>query len=170
MKKLLFTAIALFPMVLFASSANVETDIFERTVNFIIFVAIVYYILADKAKSFFANRSTGIQGELDKVQELKKESEQEVSNAQEELEKAKRISSEIIEDANADISSIKSQIQTTVEQEIVILMKNFDEKLEIETKKLKKEVVSEILDELLNNDNINVTQNDVANIILSKVA
>jgi len=168
-KKILFTLVALSPMILFASS-SVETDIFPRTVNFIIFVAILYYIPADKARVFFADRTSGIQSELDKVQELKKESAKKVSDAKEELEKAKQLATEIIEDANADISSIKTQIEESIVQEIAILTKNLDEKLEVETKKIKKEVVSEILDELLSNDNIDVTQDDVANIILSKVA
>jgi F-type H+-transporting ATPase subunit b len=158
------------PLALFANDANVETDILQRTVNFLIFVAIIYYLLADKIKVFFSDRTASIQSELDKVQQILKESETKVSNAQAELENAKKIASEIINTANSDISSIKTKIEESVEQEIAYLSKNFDEKIEVETKKIKKEVVNEVLNELLSEDNIALSQNDLANIVLKKVA
>ncbi len=170
MKKFLFTLIALSPLALFASDANVETDILERTVNFVIFASIIYYLLADKIKAYFADRTQGIQSELEKVQEMKKESEAKVQDAQDELEKAKKIAAELIEDAKSNVDSIKSQIENNIEQEIAILLKNFDEKIDVETKKIKKEVVEEILEELLSNDNIAITQDELTAIILNKVA
>ncbi len=169
MKKLLFTLIALSPMVLFASE-GVETDIFQRTVNFIIFAAIIYYILADKARAFFGDRSAAIQAELEKVQDLKKETEAKVENAQAQLEKAKQIADEIVKDAQANVDSIKNKIEADMDQEIAQLMKNLDEKLDVESKKIKREVVEEILEELLKDENINVTQDSLTSIILSKVA
>jgi len=168
-KKLLFTLIALSPMVLFASE-GVETDIFQRTVNFIIFAAIIYYLLADRARAFFGDRSAAIQAELEKVQDLKKETEAKVENAQAELEKAKQIADEIVKDAQANVDSIKNKIEANMDQEISQLMKNLDEKLDVESKKIKREVVEEILEELLKDENINVTQDSLTSIILSKVA
>ncbi len=169
MKKLLFTLIALSPIVLFASE-GVETDIFQRTVNFIIFAAIIYYILADKARAFFGDRSAAIQAELEKVQDLKKETEAKVKNAQAQLEKAKQIADEIVKDAQANVDSIKNKIEADMNQEIAQLMKNLDEKLDVESKKIKREVVEEILEELLKDENINVTQDSLTSIILNKVA
>lgn len=169
MKKILFALIALTPLTLFAASGG-ETDILQRTVNFIIFISIIYYLLADKVKAYFADRTQGIQSELEKVQDLKKESEAKVQSAQENLEKAKRIAAELIEDAKSDVDSIKTQIENNVEQEIAILLKSFDEKIDVETKKIKKEVVEEILEELLSNENIAITQDELTSIILNKVA
>ena len=57
MKKILFTLSVIIPVSLFASDANVETDILERTVNFFIFAAIIYYLLSDKLKAFFVGRT-----------------------------------------------------------------------------------------------------------------
>jgi len=170
MKKLLFILSCVTPLALFASDANVETDILQRTVNFFIFVAILYYLLADKAREFFSDRTASIQGELDKVQQVLKESEAKVEDAKVELENAKKLASEIVESASADITSIKRKIEEMVEQEIALLSKSFDDKVEVEVRKVKKEVVSEILDELLSTDNIAISQQDLANIILKKVA
>ena len=170
MKKLLFILSCVSPLALFASDASVETDILQRTVNFFIFIAILYYLLADKARAFFSDRTSSIQAELDKVQQILKESEAKVDGAKAELEDAKKIALEIVETASADTSSIKKAIEESVDNEIEYLLKSFDDKIEIETKKVKTEVVNEILEQLLNAENITISQKELANIVLKKVA
>ena len=170
MKKILLTILVIAPIALFANDSNVHTDILERTVNFFIFVAILYYLLADKLKTFFSDRTKSIQTELDKVQDLKKESEKKVSDAKLEIENAKNIADELISSANSDIEAIKTKIEVAVEQEIAYLTKSFDEKTELELRKVKKEVVSNVLNQLLSDDNIALTQEELANIVLKKVA
>jgi F-type H+-transporting ATPase subunit b len=172
MKKILFVMLFyIIPIMLFANdTCHVETDIFQRTVNFLIFIAIIYYLLADKTKDFFNKRSSSIQAELDKVQQVLKESNVKVENAKLELENAKKLANEIIETANVDVESIKTSIEENLQQEINNIYKSFDEKIKIETKKVKKEVIKEILDELLDSKNIDVSQKDLTNIILKKVA
>lgn len=168
-KKLLLMMLALTPLALFASE-GAETDIIQRTVNFVIFAAILWYLLADKIKAFFADRTLGIQGELDKVQDTLKESQAKVDDAALELEKAKKLAVEIVDGANAEIDAIKTKIAKAVDNEIANLSKNFDEKTKVETRKAKVEIVEEILGELLSSENIGVSQDELANIVLKKVA
>lgn len=170
MKKILFTLFAVVPVALFASDSDVDTDIFERTINFIIFVTIIYYLLADKLKDFFGNRTTSIQSELDKVQELVKDSKKKVADATLKVEKAKQIAIELIESANNDVDSIKKNVEVALEQEIAVLSKNFDEKTELEARKVKKEVVENVLNQLLVDENIKLSQSELTNIISKKVA
>jgi F-type H+-transporting ATPase subunit b len=170
MKKILFMMLVTSPLALFASDANVQTDILERTVNFFIFAAILYYLLADKLKTFFAERTKSIQAELDKVQDLVKESEKKVINAKQEIENAKKIADELISSANNDVEAIKRKIEVAMEKDIANLSKSFDEKAELETRKVKKEVVQSVLDQLLSNENIDLTQDELTNIVLKKVA
>jgi F-type H+-transporting ATPase subunit b len=172
MKKILFALSVLAPLALFGSDAHadVETDILQRTVNFLIFISIIYYLLADRLKGFFGDRTTSIQAELDKVQEMLKASEAKVAEAKQEVENAKKVADELIASANGDIESIKNKVEAAVEQEIAYLSKSFDEKTELERKKLKKEVVESILDQLLSDDNIAISQEDLANVVLKKVA
>jgi len=170
MKKILFTLFAVVPLALFASDSNVETDIVERTVNFLIFGAIIYYLLADKLKDFFGNRTTSIQGELDEVQELVKDSKKKVADANLEVENAKKIAVELIESANKDVDSIRKNIELAAEQEMAILSKSFDEKTELEAKKVKREVVENVLNQLLVDENIKLSQSELTNIISKKVA
>jgi F-type H+-transporting ATPase subunit b len=171
MKRILLLGLALAPVALFASSEGaVETDIVQRTVNFIIFAGILWYILADKIKAFFAERSLSIQAELDKVQDTLKASQDKVKDAQKKLEEAKKIATEIIEGAKADIDSVKQKVATAVDTDIANLNKNLEEMMKVETSKAKKEVVTEVLEELLSSENIKLTQQELANIVLKKVA
>ena len=170
MKKILFMLSAILPLALFANETNVETDILERTVNFFIFIAILYYLLADKLKAFFTDRTKSIQAELDKVQDMLKESDKRVADAKQEIEDAKKLAEELIHSANSDIEAIKTKIEVAVEQEIAFLSKSFDEKTELETRKVKKEVVQNVLEQLLSNENIALSQEELAYIVLKKVA
>lgn len=171
MKRILLLGLALAPVALFASSEGaVETDIVQRTVNFIIFAGILWYILADKIKAFFAERSLSIQAELDKVQDTLKASQDKVKDAQKKLEEAKKIATEIIEGAKSDIDSVKQKVATAVDTDIANLNKNLEEMMKVETSKAKKEVVTEVLEELLSSENIKLTQQELANIVLKKVA
>ena len=171
MKRMLLLGLALAPVALFASSEGaVETDIVQRTVNFIIFAGILWYLLADKIKAFFAERSLSIQSELDKVQDTLKASQDKVTDAQKKLAEAKKIATEIVEGAKADVDSVKQKVATAVDSDIVNLNKNLEEMMKVETSKAKKEVVTEVLEELLSSENIKLTQQELANIVLKKVA
>ena len=171
MKRILLLGLALAPVAVFASSEGaVETDIVQRTVNFIIFAGILWYLLADKIKAFFAERSLSIQAELDKVQDTLKASQDKVSDAQKKLAEAKKIATEIVEGAKADVDSVKQKVATAVDSDIANLNKNLDEMMKVEISKAKKEVVTQVLEELLSSENIKLTQDELANIVLKKVA
>ena len=170
MKRMLLLGLAIVPVALFANEGAVETDIVQRTVNFIIFAGILWYILADKIKAFFAERSLSIQAELDKVQDTLKASQEKVKDAQKKLEEAKKLATEIVEGAKADIDSVKQKVATAVDSDIVNLNKNLEEMMKVEISKAKKEVVTEVLEELLSSENIKLTQQELANIVLKKVA
>jgi F-type H+-transporting ATPase subunit b len=163
--------LAFAPMALFAAQgAETDYDIIQRTVNFVIFVSILWYLLADKAKAYFAQRSMGIQAELDKVQDTLKASQAKVDEATKKLENAKKLAVEIVNSANAEVDTIAQKVSKNADSEIANLSKNFDEKIKIETRKAKKEVVESVLNELLSSENIGVSQDELANIVLKKVA
>lgn len=171
MKKILLLGLALTPVAIFASSEGAgETDIVYRTVNFIIFVGILWFLLADKVKAYFGQRTLDIQAELDKVQDTLKASQDKVNDAQKQLDEAKKIAAEIVENAKADIDSVKQKVAIAMDTDIANLEKNLEEMMKVETAKAKKQVVAEVLEELLKSENIQLTQDELANIVLKKVA
>lgn len=162
--------IAIFlPAILFAGE-NVQTDIVPRTVNFLIFIAIIYYLLADKLKIYFDERSQSIQSQLDEVQKKLEESKRKMELARAEFEQAKEIANEFVKDSIADVNSIKNKIAKSYENDMANLLKSYNDKIELETRKAKKEVAEEVLEELLNDNNITITKDNLQNIILKKVA
>lgn len=169
-KLLLLTLLALAPVALFANSEGAETDIIQRTVNFVIFAGILWYLLADKIKAYFANRTLEIQSELDKVQDTLKASQAKVDDAAEKLENAKKLAAETVELAKSEVGALKQKVADAVDHEIAQLNRNFDERIEVETRKLQRQIVEEILEELLKSDNISLSQDELANIVLKKVA
>jgi len=169
MKRVLLL-LAIVPVTLFASDGEVQTDILVRTLNFVIFAAILWYLLAHRIKAFFANRTLEIQAELDKVQENLKASKTKVAEAQKKLDDAKITAAEIIENAKADVNSIKQKVAAAIDLDIANLNKNLDEMMKVEISKAKKEIVAQILDELLKSDNIKLSQDELVNIVLKKVA
>lgn len=170
MKKNIFLFFALFPIISFASDGSVETDIVPRTVNFLIFVAIMYYLLSDKIKAFFQDRTNTIQGKLDEVQKTLQESKKKIEDAKNELQEAKQLANDLLKEARADVDTIKKDIAKSCEDDMAYLSKNFDEKIELEARKSTKEVVDEVLGVLLSKENIAIGQKDLTNIILKKVA
>ncbi|ADG93997.1 H+transporting two-sector ATPase B/B' subunit [Arcobacter nitrofigilis DSM 7299] len=170
MNKLLLTLLALAPVALFANSDGAETDIIQRTVNFVIFAGILWYLLADKIKAFFANRTLEIQSELDKVQDTLKASQSKIDEAAVKLDEAKKLAAETVELAKSEVGALKQKVADAVDNDIAQLNRNFAEKIEVETKKVQRQVVEEILEELLKSENIALSQDELASIILKKVA
>ena len=83
---------------LFASEAAGEggTDIVQRTVNFVIFAGIIWYLLAEPVKNYFGGRSQGIADELQKVQDRLKESKQAKEAAEAKIVDANKLAEEIV--------------------------------------------------------------------------
>lgn len=84
--------------------------------------------------------------------------------------KQKKLATEIVESAKADVDSVKQKVAVAVDTDIANLNKNLDEMMKVELSKAKKQVVTEVLEELLSSDNIKLTQNELVNIVLKKVA
>ncbi len=174
MKKILLLLLlaGLFaPLALFANSdSSVHTDIISRSLNFVVFFIIMWYLLASKLRAFFAGRKEGIQAQLDKVQDLLKASEDKTLAAKQKLEDAKILSIKIIEGASSDVKLIEEKVETNTKEEINILNKHQEQRMQSQSKKSKHEALGEVLDELFDDKNISLTQDELAQIIIKKVA
>ena len=74
--KINYFLLLLAPIALFASGGEGggSTDIIPRTINFLIFAAIMYYYVADAAKEWYLGRKNEIATKLDSIQVKLKES------------------------------------------------------------------------------------------------
>ena len=172
MRKLLLL-IGLTSIGLFASSnGDVEAnyDIVARTINFLIFIAIMYYLLADKVKDFLSSRSKEIKNRLDEVQNRLLASKKEKEAAQKAVEDAQKQAQDIISTAKKDAINISENIKKTIIEEIEKLDKHSKELMEVELKNKKREVVSEVIDSILSDDTLKISEEDIAKKLIKRVA
>ncbi len=168
--KLLFLVLAFGTLAFAGDSGGGGTDILPRTVNFLIFAAIVYYLLADKVKNFFLERRESIAAKLESVQAQLKETKEARELAEKELENAKKLAAEIIETAKKESILLSDKIKNDLEEELNLLEKIFNENCELEERKMVREVVQKILEETFEDKNIVINEKEFVNLIVKKVA
>jgi len=147
-----------------------NTDIVQRTVNFLLFAGLVWYLVAEPVKNFFASRSQAIADEMKKVQDrlketadLKKEALARVSEAEkfaEELVLSSKKENKILNDAI--IAQCETDLETLVKQQAVLM--------DFEQRKMVRKVVEETLEEVLSQSADSFDKEAMANVILKKVA
>lgn len=171
MKKNIYFLVFVFsPCMLFAASGSGEVDIVERTINFVIFFALIYYFAADKIKAVFKERREGIADSLAKIQEKLQESKKAKQKVINELEEAKKNAKEIIETAHKESSIILQKSEENTKNEIEHLVRQFNESMAFERRKMEKLVIGEILNEFLNQDAVVLNKDILAQALLKKVA
>ena len=146
MKKYLFLFI--IPALVLASGEHdgaKDYDVLWRSINFILFFGILFY------------------------QKILKESAARKEQAKKDLQDAKVQGAALIETAKKEIVFAAEKIKNATEQEIANLQKSFDEQKSFEARKIKKEVVSEILDDVFASDDIKFGQDKLVKIVEKKV-
>jgi F-type H+-transporting ATPase subunit b len=166
MKKIL--ALISLSAALFANeAASHGTDIVPRTINFLIFAAILWYLIGDKVKKFFQERRESIARKFQEIEEKLKESKARKEALKAQVSEAKHMAQEIIETAKKEAELIEKKIKEQLEEEIALLQKHFEEFKTNEIKKTKQEAIKEYLNEIF--DEIHISSEDAAKLVL-KVA
>jgi F-type H+-transporting ATPase subunit b len=168
--KLKFILLLLAPGLLLASGGGGETDIVPRAINFIIFASIMYYLLADHAKDFYKNRIAGIADRLDSIQVKVKESVQAKESAQAKVEEAKANAKSLIETSKREAQLLSEKVVSDMQNELQNLEKGFKEKTQIEKRRMARDVVSTVLDEMFAKGSISIDEEELVKIVMKKVA
>lgn len=153
-----------------ASEHGVETDIIPRTVNFLIFAGLIYYLIAGGIKRFFSDRKESIAAELDKVEEKIKASKKAKEDALQKIEDAKRTAQEIKETTQKEIDLMVKKIEGSLDREIEQLDKQKDEIIKVSENKMVREVVTESLDEVLDIADVAQNKEELIKSLMRKVA
>ena len=170
--KLRYLLLMITPALLLASGGGGtgETDIIPRTINFMIFAAILFYLLAEPAKQFYLGRKAGIADKLDSIQEKLKESNGAKEAAQRKVEEAKANAKSLIETSKKEAQLLADKIAKETEFELQNLDKAFTEKTEIERRKMARDVVNGVLDQMFAGEAIALDKEELVNIVMKKVA
>lgn len=170
MKGKYFIPCLLLPTMMLASGGGGETDIVERTINFVIFVAIFYYLAADKIKAIFVARQESIAAELEKVQEKLKESKKAKEQAQKRFEESKRMAEDVILTAKKEVVLLTQKVEDSTKGDIENLIRQYNDSMEFEKRKAERAIIDEILAELFESDATKLDKSAYSEILLKKVA
>ncbi len=181
MKKIVLLSLLIVPAILLASGGDAESsryfaqtgreyDFLPRVVNFVIFAALLYYLLANPIKNFFKGRSESIAAQLNEIEKKLQAAKDEKKEAQNRLDESEKRAEEILVDAKAEAVLLAEKIATANQNDLAILDKQLEEKMSLEERKSAREAIDEILSENITNDDIMLDEAKVVEIISKKVA
>jgi F-type H+-transporting ATPase subunit b len=157
----------------FALASNAEhggTDIIQRTVNFLLFAGLVWYLVAEPIKNYFASRSQGISDELQKVQDKLSETIAFKKEALAKISDAEKFAEELAVSSKKENKIINDNMMAQCEVELEILVKQNAMLTEFEQRKMVRTVVEDVLNEVLSQSSDSFDKEAMANVILKKVA
>ena len=165
--------VALLTISTFALASNAEstgTDIVQRTVNFILFAGLIWYLVAEPVKNYFHSRSQGISDELKKVQDKLNETVALKKEALAKISEAEKFAEELAVSSKKENKILNDNIMAQCEVEIENLTKQNSTLTEFEQRKMVRNVVENVLDEVLKQSADSFDKEAMANVILKKVA
>jgi F-type H+-transporting ATPase subunit b len=153
--------------VLWANESASGTDIIPRTINFLIFVGLIWYLVGNRIVGFFQKRREEIAKRFQEVENRLREAKAKKEELEAKLEDAKIKANEIIEDAKKEAQLIYNNLIEEAKLEIERMEKIFEDYKETEKRKAEKEIVREFLQDILKD--IHISSEEAAKLVL-KVA
>ena len=150
--------------------AQGDTDILQRTVNFLLFAGLVWYLIAEPVKNFFAARSDGIASELNRVQERLKETVELKKQALAQISEAEKFAEELAATAKVENKILNDKIMAQCEKDLEVLTKQHEIKKDFETRSMVRDVVEHVIGETLEQSTDVFDREAMASVILKKVA
>lgn len=166
-----YLCLLVMPVVVFASgSSEAGVDIIPRTVNFLIFAAILYYLIADPIKNLYRGRINSIKDALEAVDKKLEESRLKKEEAISRVNQAKIDAKSYLSATKKEIELLRQKLENELENELENLQKSHNEQIEIERRRATRAIVSEILDDIFADKDASLNQEQLVNIVLKKVA
>lgn len=161
---------AFLPSFILASSGSGDYDIVPRAVNFLIFAAILVYLLKNPAKNFYNNRIAKIASRLDDIQKRVLDSKNKKLEMIKQLESAKKDAENAVEFAQKEAEILSQKIKEDTKNELHLLERYFEEQKDYEQRKMQKEVIASILNEMFADKKNELSQDEILAIMLKKVS
>jgi F-type H+-transporting ATPase subunit b len=146
------------------------TDFIPRMVNFTIFAALTYYLVASPLKAFFVERKEGIADQLNEIERKLQEAKETRKRAEQALIESKAKAKEIAVDSHKEIELLQTKFAEATERELTLLESQFEEKCEREERRMARETIDAILNENISADDIPMSADKVIEIVAKKVA
>jgi F-type H+-transporting ATPase subunit b len=180
MKKIVLLSLLILPAIVLANTGHGgeetryfiqtgrESDFWPRVINFTIFASLLYYLAANPIKEFFVGRKEGIASQLKEIEEKLQAAKDEKKDAQSRLDESGKKAEQIIEDAKKEAKLLASKIAQNNVNDLALMDKQFQEKMELEERKSLREAIDEILSDNITNSDISINESKVVDIISRK--
>ncbi|GAA7139957.1 F0F1 ATP synthase subunit B [Helicobacter pylori] len=146
-----------------------QTDIIERSLNFLLFAGILWYFLAKKLRAFLHSKSLEISKRLEEIQAQLKVSKENKKKLLKELEQAKEKAELIISDANKEAYTITQKYELQTKMDVENLIKNSKALMDLEVKKIKRELVESVFKDLGESKKVSFNVQDCVNILKQRL-
>ena len=155
----------------FASeAAHGGTDIVQRTVNFLLFAGLVWYLVGEPAKNYFASRSQAIADRLKMVQDKLDESVTLKKEALAKISDAEKFAADLVVSSKKENKIINDNIMTQCESDLETLTKQSSSSRDYAQRTMVRTVVEDVITETLAQSSGDFDKEAMANVILKKVA
>lgn len=169
MSRILVTLLAISTVAL-ASEAGGETDIIQRTVNFLLFAGLIWYLIAEPVKNYFNARSESVADELKKVQDKLNETISLKKEALAKISDAEKFAEELVVSSKKENKVINDNIMAQCEIELENLSTQNASLMDFEQRKMVRNVVEEVIEKVLSESGDSFDKKAMADVILKKVA
>ena len=170
MSRILVLMLSISTIALASDAGNGGTDIVQRTVNFLLFAGLIWYLIAEPVKNYFASRSQGIADELKKVQDKLNETITLKKDALAKISDAEKFAEELAVSSKKENKIINDNMMVQCDSELETLTKQQLSATEFAQRKMVRNVVEDIIDEVLTQSSDSFDKEAMANVILKKVA
>ena len=170
MSRILVTLLAVSTVALASNAEHASTDIIQRTVNFLLFAGLVWYLVAEPIKNYFSSRTQGISDELKKVQDKLSETISLKKEALSKISDAEKFAEELAISSKKENKIINDNIMAQCEVELESLTKQNESLKDFEQLKMVRSVVENTLNDVLTQSSDSFDKEAMANVILKKVA
>ncbi|MFK5938909.1 MAG: F0F1 ATP synthase subunit B [Sulfurimonas sp.] len=155
----------------FASDGeHAGTDIVQRTVNFVIFVGLIWYLVAEPVKNYFVSRSQSIADDLKRVQEKLNESITLKKDALAKISEAEKFAEELDQSSKKENKIINDKMMLQCDFDLEGLVKHQVSLIDFDQRNMVRSVVEDIVKETLEQSSDTFDKEAMANVLVKKVA
>ena len=170
MSRILVLLLMISTYALASEAEHAGSDIVQRTVNFLLFAGLIWYLVGEPAKNFFASRSQAIADALKKVQEKLDESLTHKKEALAKISDAEKFAEELAVSSKKENKILNDNIMLQCDVELEAMVKQHASKKDFEQRNMVRDVVETIVAETLDQSTEIFDREAMANVILKKVA
>ncbi len=170
MSRILVLLLMMSTFALASETSHGETDIVQRTVNFLLFAGLIWYLVGEPVKNYFASRSQAIANELKKVQERLNESTILKKEALAKISDAEKFAEDLAVSSKKENKIINEKIISQCELDLEIMSKQAISLRNFAQRNMIQDVVEDVLKETLAQSSSDFDKEAIVNVILKKVA